>query len=419
MLTGDGLLVRLRLTGGIVEIGNARAIAASAINFGNGLIDLSSRANLQLRGVRDAALPELTAELRRLAILDASAEAETIRNVTASPLAGLDPTAVPDIRPVTAALEARLIHDTALHRLPGKFGFLIDDGGTLPLDDVSADVRFEAVATPAGPRFVITLGGAEDTAIGICTPAQVPDRAARLARAFLALRDQTPARRMRELVGQPGIAAIAGAAGLAMPAMPARTGRRFEIRHVIGHHQIAGLHYVGVAAPFGRLNGDALDHLATLAARHGATELRLTPWRAILIAGLSSDAAEAILTELHDKHFILHAGDARLRVAGCSGAPACNSATTPVQQDAERFIKLFVPLTLTGTALHVSGCAKGCAHARTAPFTLVGHAGRYDLVENGTATDTPVAVHLTPDQAAAELVQRLAASKERLLDQLP
>ena len=418
MLTGDGLLVRLRLTGGILDIARARAIAHCATRHGNGLIDLSSRANLQLRGVTEAALPDLTAELQRLDILDTSAEAETIRNVTASPLAGLDPTAVLDIRPITAALEARLVSDTTLHRLPGKFGFLIDDGGTLPLAGVSADISFTAVATAEGPCFVVRLGG-EDTAIARCEPVELTDCAARLAQAFLALRDHTPARRMRDLVRNIGAAAIARAAGLALQDVPASAERRVEIGRRIGHHEITDMHYVGIALPFGRLSGDALDRLATVAARHGASELRLTPWRAILIAGIASEAADAILAELHDERFILDADDARLHVAACAGAPACNSATTPVQQDAERFIRLFEQVATAGTVLHVSGCAKGCAHATSAPFTLVGHAGHYDLIENGTAADTPVAVHLSQIEVEAELVRRLHPPKERLLAPFP
>jgi precorrin-3B synthase len=419
MLTGDGLLVRLRLTGGVLGTAKARAIAACAIRHGNGLIDLSGRANLQLRGVTETALPELTAELQRLNILDASAEAETVRNVTASPLAGLDPAAALDIRPITAALETRLTQDTALHRLPGKFGFLIDDGGALPLTGVSADVRFSAVATPDGPRFNISLGSAEDVSIGECQPAEVADCAARLAQAFLALRERAPARRMRDLVRQLGVSVIAGAAGIARPATPGRMARHLDINDVIGHRAIAGMHYVGIALAFGRLSGSALERLTTVAARHGAAELRLTPWRAILIAGLAEDAAEAMLAELHDDRFILDPLDPRLHVAGCPGAPACNSATTPVQQDAERFVKLFAPLAPTGTVLHVSGCAKGCAHASIAPFTLVGHAGHYDLIENGTATDAPVATHLAPEQVEAELARRICLSKERLLAKLP
>lgn len=419
MLTGDGMLVRLRLTGGILDLATARAIAACASLFGNGQIDLSSRANLQLRGVSEATLPGLTAELDRLKLLDASAEAETVRNVTTSPLAGLDPAAVLDIRPLAMALEARLTGDTALHRLPGKFGFLIDDGGALPLNGVSADIRLTAIATSQGPRFLIALGGAELSPIATCTPAELVDRAARLAHAFIDLRRPIPARRMRDLVRSVGVAAIADAAGVAMHDAPAPADRHVAISHVIGRHDISGLAYLGVALPFGRMDSAALEHLATVASRHGATELRLTPWRVILVVGLSADAADAMLTGLHDKGFILAADDARLHVAACPGAPSCNSGTTPVQPDATRFSRLFSDLAPSETVLHVSGCAKGCAHASSAPFTLVGNAGLYDLIENGTAADTPVAVHLSSDEVEAELSRRLRAPKEHPLVQLP
>jgi precorrin-3B synthase len=419
MQTGDGLLVRLRMTGGILDLATARAIAACAARFGNGQIDLSSRANLQLRGVRDDTLPGLTAELERLRLLDDNAEAETIRNVIASPLSGLDPTALLDIRPITMTLEARLTRETALHLLPGKFGFAIDDGGALPLAGVSADIHFTAIAMPQGPRFLVALGGAEDSSIATCQPAELVDHATQLAQAFLTLRSEMPARRMRDLVRSVGLGAIASAAGVTMQEATPRAHRSCAISDVIGHQEVAGMSCVGVALPFGRLSSDALAHLATVAARHGANELRLTPWRAILIVGIPAQAAKAILTELHSHGFILDAADARLRVAACPGAPACASGTTPVQQDAARFSELFAELAPTGTALHVSGCAKGCAHASSAPFTLVGNAGRYDLIANGTAADTPVAVHLSPDEVEAELVRRLHSAKERLLVQLP
>jgi precorrin-3B synthase len=419
MQTGDGLLVRLRLTGGILDLAKAGAIAACAARFGNGQIDLSSRANLQLRGVHEGTLPGLTAELERLRLLDDNAEAETIRNVIASPLAGLDPTAQLDIRPITIALEARLTGDTALHQLPGKFGFLIDDGGSLPLAGVSADVRFTAIVTSDGPCFLIALGGAEDLPFATCAPAELVDHAARLAHAFLRLRSQTPARRIRDLVRSVGVDAIAGAAGVALGCTPAGAKRSFAIDRVIGNHDIEGMSCIGVALPFGRLSGDALNHLATVAARHGATELRLTPWRAILVVGISAQATDDMLTELHDHGFILDAADARLHVAACPGAPACANGTTPVQPDAARFSRSVSSLAPAGIALHVSGCAKGCAHASAAPFTLVGNAGYYDLIENGTAADAPVAVHLSPDEVEAELSRRLRPLKERPLVQLP
>jgi precorrin-3B synthase len=409
METGDGLLVRLRLTGGILSTKNARAIAACAIRYGNGLVNLSSRANLQLRGVTTQTLQDLISELAELDLLDPSADAEAVRNVIASPLTGLDPSAVLDVRPIAHALEASLTSSSMLHRLPGKFGFLIEDGGCLPLSGVHADIRFEAIVTPDGPRFVIRLGGASEVSLGECEPNDVAVYAARIAKVFLALRGREPgaAHRMRDLVDRAGLASIANAAGLPVSPLPSRRCHDFEMARIVGHHKVGKMHYVGVALPFGRLSGDDLAHLASSASTSGAAELRLTPWRTIIVANVSSGRVESLEAVLQASRFILHANDPRLAVAACPGAPACRSATTPVQQDAERLIEIFSQLAPASIALHVSGCAKGCAHASSTPFTLVGNAGLYDLVENGTAGDRPVVTGLAVAEVQSELAMRI------------
>jgi precorrin-3B synthase len=406
--TGDGLLVRLRVTGGILSTRNAQAVAACAIRYGNGLIDLSSRANLQLRGITRQRLQDLTSELWDLGILDATPEAEAVRNVVASPLAGVDPDAVLDIRPVVRALEARLTADSSLHRLPGKFGFLIDDGSHIALSQVGADVRFEAFVTSLGPRFSIRLGEAGKVCIGDCGPDEVSDCAARIADAFLQVRCGTDVpRRMGELVGSAAFASLAEAAGFQVDGRPRVPPRHFEMTRVVGHGHVGAMHYVGAAMPFGRLSGEALARLASSAAHRGATELRLTPWRAIIVAGISAGGAASLVKELGASRFIVDAHDPRLYVAACPGAPACHRATTAVQADAERLAGLLPQHGPTALMLHVSGCGKGCAHASPAPFTLVGNAGRYDLVENGTARDAAAATGLSASEIQAELAQRI------------
>ncbi len=110
-----------------------------------------------------------------------------------------------------------------------------------------------------------------------------------------------------------------------------------------------------------------LHGLADLAARHGTT-VRTTPWRAVLLARTAGPvhAGPAWITD---------PADPRLLVTTCVGAPGCARGTTPTRQHAAR-------LNPT-TRIHLSGCAKGCAHPGPAPLTLVGRDGRYDLVRNG------------------------------------
>nr|WP_247879046.1 hypothetical protein [Azospirillum brasilense] len=210
MEVGDGLLVRVRVPAGVLPAASAKRIAELGRRYGNGLVDLSHRGNLQLRGVTAADMAVLIAELRALGYVSADAESEAVRNVLTSPTAGLDGTAVLDVRPYALALDARLAADRDLHRLPPKFGWLVDGGGQATLFDSSTDVRFDAVEGAVdGPLFRVGLGGDFKKAalLGHCRPDDLVELAAALARAFLELRQTLaePPRRMAGLVKALGV----------------------------------------------------------------------------------------------------------------------------------------------------------------------------------------------------------------------
>ncbi|WP_293864098.1 precorrin-3B synthase [uncultured Alsobacter sp.] len=378
METGDGLLVRLRLTGGILPAALALDLADAARRYGGGAFDLSARANLQIRGVTAETLPDLTERLSALGVLDDDAAGEAVRNVIASPLAGLDPAALLDIRPVVAALEHRLTTDTALHALPGKFGFAVEDGGAFPLGDLSVDLRF--VAQPDG-RFAILAGGrCEGPILGRCDAESVPETAAALARAFLALRG--PHRRMEPLAKDAGLATIATAAGLGTPDGAVASPR--PAASVPGNLHAGERPVLAVAATFGRWSSDAIAALAGLARDKGTGELRLTPWRCLLLPGVAmADAADTVAA--HD--LIVDPWDPRLSVAACAGAPACSSGEGPTRELALDLALEARLLAVSGTGLHVSGCPKGCAHPGASPVTIVARRGLYDLVIGGRAGD--------------------------------
>jgi precorrin-3B synthase len=256
MATGDGFLLRIRPRIGRLSAEEARAVAAVARGSGNGLIDLTSRGNLQLRGLQPDTLEEAQALLAAAGLLDGTPEAEATRNVLVSPLTGLDPTAICDASGPARALEAVLANlptpssegaglplpaggeRSAAERageghyslavlpppftltlsplsgddgivatspgtgdgfaLPDKFLWLVDDVGAVALDDIAADVRFRAVSDGAGHRWAIGLDTGNGPAwVGSCNADALPATAERLARAFIAVAGT--ARRMREL----------------------------------------------------------------------------------------------------------------------------------------------------------------------------------------------------------------------------
>jgi precorrin-3B synthase len=450
MESGDGLIVRLKLAGGILEVGLAAEMARWSLQWGNGRIDLSTRGNLQLRGISARNLPQLQDALAEHGLLDANPDGEAVRNVVSSPLAGLDPDAVLDVRPVAAALEKRLSTDAAQHALPAKFGFVVSDGGRFDLGNVSADIRFEAVHTEDGPAFVIGLDAAPRERFGPCPPECLPDLAATLGLVFLDHRNRlgSAIRRMRDLVSLVGAAPIAAEVGLSPAPLLRRSSaavsggpgsdqsgslsgvqppgkgsllgvdppgdgsplgsRPSGSGAMLGVQPMGTGSFVGLGLAFGQMTADDLAQLTATAAAQGGKELRLTPWRAVLVPLPSVEAAGRLVDGVKTSSLIHDPDDPRLRVAACTGAPACPHATTNTRGDAARLAALIGHVPNAGIVVHVSGCAKGCAHPRSAPITLTGRDGRYDLICNGAPSDQAELHGLTLEAAAARLGRFLA-----------
>ncbi|MFN3576066.1 MAG: precorrin-3B synthase, partial [Tabrizicola sp.] len=156
-----------------------------------------------------------------------------------------------------------------------------------------------------------------------------------------------------------------------------------------------GLHPDGalVALAFGQMRAATLHALAAL-----GQDLRPTPWRMFLIVGASTPPALPGL--------ITNPADPILRITACTGAPACPQALGDTRQLARRLAPHLAP----DQTLHISGCAKGCAHPAPAGITLTATEAGYDLIRNGTAHDTPSLRGLVPQAILDQLKARNAPS---------
>jgi precorrin-3B synthase len=425
MQSGDGLLVRVKPSCGMVTLDQAEAIATRARDHGNGLIELTSRGNLQLRGVRAATLDALTSALDALGLLDTTPEAEAIRNIVSSPLAGIDETAF-DTRPIVKALEQGLTGDCEIAGLSDKFGFLVDGGGVLRLDDIEADIRF----VWTGDQFAIGLALESGCDwVGACSTEDVPGVAIALARSFLI--HAGGARRVRLLSDAQRVqisktagvenrgqthgsdpirnVAVSNGSDTAIKSTFASLLPRTPSFGRVGTIEVGGgICATGIGLPYGGTTSCALLGLVALARNAGATELRLTPWRAILIPSAGEKSATSLLTQAATLGFITDPTDARRAIAACPGAPACASGTTPVRADADLFAKAAASLLGAGSSLHVSGCAKGCARRRAATLTVVADGGVYGLVVNGSASNEAYGCFTAPE--IAEILARVPSA---------
>jgi precorrin-3B synthase len=364
MQSGDGLVVRVRPPLGEITPDQARGLADLADRHGNGILELTSRANLQIRGVTEATHDPLIDGLACLGLLDPDPEAEGRRNIVIDPFRSLESG---DRQARVGAGLAEALQDPAFVRLPSKFGFTVDAGLHGRLDGVSGDIRVEA----AGDDLIVRAdGGATGRLARSGTEAVA--MATDLARWFLAsggVAADGRGRMARHLAT--GIVPPPDLLGDLVPNPPLDPPRP---------NKVAG--GLCVAAAFGQLDADALRTLAG----SGAPVLRITPWRMVFLPGV---------TDISDTNrLITDPEDPLLRVTACTGAPGCPQASVETRALARR-LAANLPQDKT---LHVSGCTKGCAHAAPADLTLIGRDSRFDLVRRGRTWDAPVLHGLAPAQ---------------------
>ena len=359
MPTGDGWLVRVRPPLARLSLAQAQGLCELALRLGDGCIELTRRANLQLRGVAPHHHARLVAALCDLGLLDADPAVEARPQVLVQPCwcpADLS-------ERLAGELRARLAE---LPTLPAKFGFGVDAGASPLLGLAAADVRIERAASG---RLMVRADGAH---LGIpVAPEEAIEVALRLATWFAVAAATSGARRMREHLRERELdAQFACSEPVAPAARPLRPGP-CELGPLYG-------------AAFGLLPAEAL---ADLLQRTRARALRLTPFR-----GFIAEAGSWCESEV----FLSRADDVLLDVDACPGAPSCASATVPTRSLARALAaSLRHVAPAQRPSLHVSGCSKGCARSRPADITMVGRDGSFDLVRDGCAWDTPSSTGLS------------------------
>lgn len=362
MASGDGLLVRVRPPLGRLEAAQVLALCDAAGRWGSGEIDLTSRANLQLRGVREETWPALLEALDSAGLLDPSEETERLRNILVAP--SWEPG--DETSRVAAELASLLTEWPAGLALPGKFGFAVDAGGARVLARESADIRAERAIS--GRLVVRADGRTQGTPVGAGGAAKLMMRLAE----WFASSGAAAAGRMRRYGGElpPWAPELEEPAQRTEPPGPGPVPQGFAC-----------------GVPFGRTRSSVLREALE---RSGARAVRTTPWRVLIFEGGEPFAVEGLVTQ---------AGWDGRRVDACTGAPGCASATVETRELAARLAEV-----VAGT-VHVSGCAKGCARQAPADLCVTGREGKFDVAFDARAGDPAVISGV----GAEELLRRFGA----------
>jgi precorrin-3B synthase len=306
--------------------------------------------------------------------------------------------------------------------LSAKVSVIIDGGGRLHVDVLPADIRFRALRFAEKPLLQVSIGGdaASATPLGAIALPATNDVALALLGAIAA---QGSHARAVELLAAVGIDRLRSLIGDHLQCAP--TAPRRSPAEMIGTHRLRdGSMAVGVALPFGHIHSDALAALAKLADSYGLHSVRLAPGRALLLLGVAPENATALAHEAARRGLIVYPDDPRRRIVACPGKPACASGLIAARTLATELAQsLVLAPGLSGAAnsaipppcaaqlIHISGCAKGCAHPGAAALTVVGTERGCGIVHAGSARAVPSS-HVDPADIIAEIEHIISQAKE-------
>jgi precorrin-3B synthase len=421
MLTGDGLLVRLNPVAGGLSPTQLAGLCEAADAFGNGVVEVTSRGSLQLRGLTESSALLLAQAVDRLGI-----SVRTGVPVQTGVLAGLDPQEIADPTGLAEMIRAGIAQAGLEVRLGPKVSVVVDGGGRTGLQDVAADVRLTAVRDEAWAQWRIAVAGDAATAmtLGIARGDEVAGNAALALLSEIAAmgrearaRDLDDARLVSVLGGLEVGRSTLLASGNSAESLIGTTGLRN------GHAAL------GIALPFGHTTAKLLKTFAETAMTLGIGDIRPAPKRTLVAICGTAAGAEALQETTETLDFVTSPADPRQAISACPGAPGCASGHISARRLAAEIASEYSSLLDGSMHVHVSGCAKGCAHPGKAGLTLIGGEGVVGMVADGTARDEPLACAASdranlglagvltlvdatrrPDETTAQAIQKIGLS---------
>ncbi|WP_414512689.1 precorrin-3B synthase [Nostoc sp. PCC 9305] len=409
----DGILSRVRIPGGIISSQQCRAIADIAEQHGGGYIDVTNRANLQVREIRTGISAEVLKYLQNMGLGSDNTVVDQIRNIMTSPTAGIDPQELIDTRPFVQGWDDYIAAHPALSGLSAKFSVCFDGGGIIQVCDRLNDITFAAVLVNDNVYFRLYLSvgekGQSPSDTGILLPPEdcLPVLAA-LADVYLAYSHTTSKRRLRlrellntlgcenylqeveqrlpfsllfseirkDLTPQPP--SLQGKGEKFSPLLQGEgLGERSDAKYQhIGIHpqRQQGLFYIGVVLPLGRLESRQIRGLADLAAKYGSGTLRLTPWQNLLLTDIPQQWVADVQSEIALLGLDSSASNIKGGLVACSGKKGCAASATDTKSHAlalAEYLKTRITLDYP-VNIHFTGCEKSCAQHSKSDITLLG-----------------------------------------------
>ncbi|XHL95357.1 MAG: ferredoxin--nitrite reductase [Microcoleus anatoxicus] len=394
-VTPGKFMMRLRLPNGIITSSQTRTMAEIVQRYGDdGSADITTRQNLQLRGILIEDLPDIFHRLKEVGLTSVQSGMDNVRNITGSPVAGLDADELIDTRELAYQVQDMITNcgegNPEFSNLPRKFNIAIAGCRDNSVHAEINDIAFVPAYQDGNIGFNVLVGGFFsakrcEAAIPLnawASPSDVVD----LCKAILTVyRDRGPRAnrqksRLMWLIDELGIeqfrAQVEQELGRTLRTAAAKDEIIWDKRDHIGIYdqKQSGLKYVGLHVPVGRLAAADLFDLARIADVYGSGELRLTVEENVIIPNVPESRIESLVKEPLLERFSIDPAPLTRALVSCTGAKFCNFALIETKSRAVAMIKeleaeLSVPKPVR---IHWTGCPNSCGQPQVADIGLMG-----------------------------------------------
>ncbi|RMF26935.1 MAG: ferredoxin--nitrite reductase [Cyanobacteria bacterium J083] len=401
-VTPGKFMLRMRTPNGILTAEQMNVLAGVVERYGeDGSADITTRQNIQLRGIRLEDIPDIFARFKQVGLTSVQSGMDNVRNITGSPVAGIDAAELIDTRELVQKVQDMITNkgegNPEFTNLPRKFNIAIEGGRDNSVHAEINDIAFVPAYREGVLGFNVLVGGffsakRAEAAIPLNAWVNANDEVVDLSRAILEVyRDNGPRAnrqksRMMWLIDEWGIekfrTEVEKQLGypLLTPTEEDLIDQEKQDYLGISPQKQPGLNYIGLHVPVGKLKAADMFDLARLAEVYGKGEIRLTVEQNVIIPHIPSDNLDAILAEPLLQKFTLQPKILERSLVSCTGAEFCNFALVETKNQALAIARqldgeLEIPNTVR---MHWTGCPNSCGQPQVADIGLMGTKVRRD-----------------------------------------
>ncbi|GBL11216.1 sulfite reductase [ferredoxin] [Microcystis aeruginosa Sj] len=401
-VTPGKFMMRLRVPNGIISGEQMRVLGEIVQRYGDdGNADITTRQNLQLRGIRIEDIPDIFQRLKAVGMTSVQSGMDNVRNITGSPMAGLDADELIDTRELVQKVQDMITNcgqgNYQFSNLPRKFNIAIEGGRDNSVHAEINDIAFVPAYKEGELGFNVVVGGFFsakrcEAAIPMNVWVRPNQEVVDLCRGILevyrdnGLRANRQKSRLMWLIDEWGIeefrTRVANHLGYPLATAAEKDAIDWEKRDHLGvfPQKQEGLSYIGLCVPVGRLFADDMFDLARIAEVYGSGELRLTVEQNVIIPNIAAENMPTLLTEPLLAKFTPNPTPLQRALVSCTGAQFCNFALIETKNKAVDLIsQLDAELNIPrGVRIHWTGCPNSCGQPQVADIGLMGTKARKD-----------------------------------------